>query len=190
MPAYEVSKIVYWGNTHILSDEKSRDALVDIIDNGPKNKLECTQTQTSITRYGVTATYDKENGIVTLNGSHITSDSAAIFEFYSGNASDQRVIPPGTYHMSGCPSGGSTSSYRASLSTISGGVDTGNGAVFTISESKYLAYRILISGNCTFNNMVFKPMVCPEELYKISDAFQPYRPSYQELYEMVKALQS
>jgi hypothetical protein len=171
------------------NDGLARSALVRIIDDGPKNVLEMTQTQTSITRYGVTATYDKEKGIVTLNGSHVTSDSPAIFEFYSGNASDQREIPPGTYHMSGCPSGGSTNSYRASLNGISG-VDIGNGAFFTISENKYLAYRILISGNCTFDNMVFRPMVCPEELYKISDAFQPYRPSYQELYEMVKALQS
>lgn len=194
MPTYEVSKIVNGDNTYILSDEKSRDALVDIIDNGPKNVLEMTQTQTTIARTAgsssMTAVYDKTAGTVTLNGTHYTNDSTFAFEFYTGAAVDTKKIPAGTYHMSGCHAGGSTSTWRAVLTGISGVVDIGNGAIFTLSESQYCAWRVLVSGNCTLNNAVFRPMVCPEELYKISDAFQPYRPSYQELYEMVKALQS
>lgn len=176
------------------NDGLARSALVRIIDDGPKNVLEMTQTQTTITRTSgsssMTAVYDKTAGTVTLNGTHYTNDSAFAFEFYTGSAVDTKPIPAGTYHMSGCHAGGSTSTWRAVLTGISGAVDTGNGAIFTLAESQYCAWRILVSGNCTLNDAVFRPMICPEELYKISPAFQPYRPSYQELYDMVKALQT
>lgn len=185
----DFSKIIYGGATYTVKDEASRSALVELIDSGPKNKIEMTQTQETITKGNITATFDKVAGTITLNG-YNTSGNSAIFEFYSGNATDQRYIPAGKYHMSGCPAGGSTSTYRCMLNGISSAVDIGNGVTFTLTAPKYAAYRILISGNCTFNNTMFKPMVCLEELYKISPAFQPYRPSYQELYEMVKALQS
>ena len=158
-------------------------AIAEQIDSGPKNKLEMTQTQTSITRYGVTATYDKTAGTITLTGSHATADSAAIFELYSGNASDQRVLPAGDYHLSGCPSGGSTGTYRVQLSPMNA-VDTGDGKDFTLSAASYAAYRILVSGNCDFtgaNAKVFRPMVCTQAEWSASQTFEPFRPGYSEL---------
>lgn len=194
MATYDISKSAYGGNTYNFKDAKSRAALAEIIDSGPKNVLEMTQTQTSITRSSgtssMTAVYDKNAGTVTLTGTHKSSDSAFIFEFYSGNAVDTRQIPAGTYHLSGCYPGGSTSTWRAALTSITGAVDTGSGADFTITESIYCAYRILVSGNCTLDGAVFYPMVCPKSLWDGSQAFQPYRPSYQDLYNMVKALQN
>ncbi|MBO7450687.1 MAG: hypothetical protein J6U54_09985 [Clostridiales bacterium] len=170
------------------------DALVELVDSGPKNVLEMTQTQTSITRSNgnssMTAVYDKTAGTITLTGTHYSADSAFAFEFYSGNAVDTRQIPAGTYHLSGCYPGGSTSTWRAVLTNISGAVDIGNGAYFTITEQTYCAYRILVSGNCTLDGAVFYPMVCPKSLWGVSKAFKPYRPSYQDLYNMVKALQN
>jgi hypothetical protein len=93
----------------------------------------------------VTAVFDPVEGTVTLNGDY-NGGSSTIFDFYTGAASDQEKIPAGTYYMSGCPSGGSTSSYRAALNGIPA-ADTGNGVEFTISEPKPLALRILISGS-------------------------------------------
>lgn len=173
------------------ADTKHDTVLAGIIDSGSKNMLEMTSTLTEVTRNGVTASYDKDAGTITLTGSHSGSDQAAIFEFYSGNAVDQRVLPAGVYHLSGCPSGGSTSTYRAALTQITGAADVGNGATFTLTEPKYAAYRILISGDCDFTGgYVFKPMVCLKEAWEISDKFVPYCPPPSEMYAMIKALQS
>lgn len=172
------------------ADNKQIAALAELIDSGAKNKLEMTQTQTSIEHYGVTATYDSATGTVTLTGSHVSTDSGAIFEFYAGNASDQRVLPAGTYHLSGVPSGGSTSTYRGALTSITGALDTGNGADFTLSSPQYAAYRILVSGNVNFgtNGMIFRPMVCTKAAWDISQEFVKYRPSIDELYAMILEL--
>jgi hypothetical protein len=83
-----------------------------------------THAAGSVTRNGVTCTWDPDAGTMTLSGTHTSSDAAAIFEFYSGNAVAQRVLPAGTYRISGCPAGGSTSTYRAAMTSIQGAVDT------------------------------------------------------------------
>lgn len=171
------------------ADAKQLSAIKALIDGGAKNILQMTHAAGSITRYGVTCTWDTAAGTMTLNGTHVSTDSAVAFEFYSGNAVDQKQIDPGQYHLSGCPAGGSTATYRASMTSISGAVDTGNGADFTVTSPIYMAYRILISGDVTFDNMVFKPMVCAKEAWDISHEFVPYCPSLPELYAMVKALQ-
>ena len=157
----------------------TKSTLANVIDSGSKNLLEMTQTLETITRYGVTATYNKTDGTVTLNGEHKSSDPGSIFELYSGNAADTRIIPAGNYHLSGCISGGSTSTWRCVLSPMNV-VDTGSGKDFTLSEPSYAAWRILISGNCTFDNQVFKPMVCTQDSWKTSQQFEPFRPSYAE----------
>lgn len=167
---------------------RNADLLADLIDNGAKNLIQMTHASGSITRYGVTCTWDPVAGTMTLSGGHVSTDNAAIFEFYSGNAVDQRVLPAGTYHLSGVPSGGSTSTYRAALTSITSAVDTGSGKTFTLTEPIYGAYRILVSGNCDFSiPLVFKPMVCLDDAYKISDKFVPYCPSLKDLYAMVKS---
>lgn len=165
-----------------------RSVLADLIDTGAKNLLEMTHASGSITRYGVTCTWDTDAGTMTFTGAHAAADSAAIFEFYSGNAVDQKVIPTGEYHLSGVPAGGSTATYRAVLIGITGGVDTGNGADFTLSEPHYAAYRILISGECDFTGgMTFRPMICTQDAWTISQQFVPYVPTLSDLYKLVKS---
>lgn len=162
-------------------------AAVRLVDSGAKNLLKMTHASGSVTRYGVTCTWDTDAGTMTLNGSHVSTDSTAIFEFYSGSASDQRQVPAGDYVLTGCPSGGSTSTYRAALTGITGGIDTGDGAEFTLVAQTYLAYRILVSGNVSFSDMVFKPMVTYQDYYKISPVFVPYAPTNAELYALIRS---
>jgi hypothetical protein len=168
-----------------------RQIIIDMINSGAKNLLQMTQTQTTITRTSgnssVTAVYDKTAGTVTLNGVHYTGDNTLIFEFYSGSAVDAPIIPTGVYQLSGVPSGGSSATYRASLTAISGAADTGNGAVFTLNEAHYAAYRILVSGDCTLDNIVFRPMITPKIVYDVSPDFRPYCPTLQQLYAMVQS---
>lgn len=169
----------------VLTDE-DRAALVQQVDGGAKNMLPMTHADGSITRYGVTCTWDSNSGTMTLNGTHRSGDSTAIFEFYAGSADATTILPTGSYALTGCPAGGSTSTYRAILTQITGAVDIGTGVIFELSEPHYAAYRILISGNVTFNNEVFKPMICTASDYAISPAFVPYAPTNRQLYELIK----
>lgn len=175
-----------------VEDEQSNqlDYIRQLVDEGAKNLLEMTQTQTSITRTSgnssVTATYDKSSGTVTLTGQHYAGDSTLIFEFYSGASADTKVLPAGSYHMNGVPAGGSTSTYRAALNSISGTTDTGSGVNFTLTEPHYAAYRILVSGDCTFNGDVFFPMICTQKDWEASENTVPYTPTLHELYEMIR----
>lgn len=172
-----------------VSDDEN--VINDLIDTGAKNLLEMTQTQTSITRTSgsssVTAVYDKIAGTVTLTGQHYTGDSTLIFEFYSGAAADTKVLPAGSYHMCGSLAGGSTSTYRAALTSISGTTDTGSGVDFTLTEPHYAAYRIFVSGDCSFNGDVFRPMICTQDAWKISQDIVPYTPTLRDLYLLVKS---
>lgn len=190
----EIDVFVSGLNTRIddVEDEQSNqlDYIRRLVDEGAKNLLEMTQTQTSITRTSgnssVTAVYDKSSGTVTLTGQHYAGDSTLIFEFYSGASTDTKILPAGAYHMNGVPTGGSTSTYRAALTSISGTTDTGSGVNFTLAEPHYAAYRIFVSGDCTFNGSVFKPMICRIEDWNISEKFVPYTPALHELYEMIR----
>lgn len=171
------------------ADAKHDAALVALIDSGSKNLLPMTHAAGSTTKNGVTCTWNPDDGTMTLTGSHAAGADSCIFEFYAGSAADQKVIPAGTYHLSGVPTGGSTSTFRAALTDISGAVDTGNGSDFTLSSPHYAAYRILISNACDFTGgMVFKPMICAKEAWDISDKFVPYVPSNAELYAMIQNL--
>ena len=154
-----------------------------LIDRGSKNLLEMTHADGSVTRYGVTCTWSRADGTMTLTGSHAAADSTAIFEFYAGSASDQRQIVPGDYHLAGVPSGGSTSTYRGALTSITGAVDTGSGADFSITADIYLAYRILVSGTVDFGaGKVFMPIVCPASYWQLSQAIVPYAPTNRDIY--------
>lgn len=168
-----------------------RQIIIDIINSGAKNLLQMTQTQTTLTRTSgnssVTAVYDKTAGTVTFNGAHYAGDNTLIFEFYSGSAVDTPIIPAGEYQLSGVPAGGSSATYRAALTSISGTTDTGNGVVFTLNEAHYAAYRIFVSGDCTLDNMVFRPMITPKIVYVVSPDFKPYCPTLQQLYAMVQS---
>ena len=171
------------------ADSKHIAALANLIDNGAKNLLPMTHAAGSSTKNGVTCTWDPGAGTMTLTGSHAAGADSCIFEFYAGSASNQKVIPAGTYHLSGVPAGGSTSTFRAALTDISGAVDTGNGADFTLSSPHYVAYRILISNACDFTGgAVFRPMICAKSAWDISDKFVPYVPSNAELYTMIQNL--
>lgn len=162
-------------DTNIDDISSIKNVCSDLVDNKSKNKL-LIQRNGLLKRNGVTASFDPISGTVTLNGSN--GGLTTIFEMYTGNAVDQEVLPPGTYHMSGCAPGGSTSSYRCALIDVTGAVDTGSGCTFTLTSPHYIAYRILISGNQTFNNTVFRPMLCKQEAWELSNTFFPYCPSW------------
>jgi hypothetical protein len=138
-------------------------------------------TATSQTVNGVTFTVNVD-GTVTANGT-----STATISFVLNST---LRLESGSYVLSGCPSGGSWNSYyltaRSNGSWLSA-PDFGNSAPINGTVSQV---TISIMSGQVLNNLTFKPMLCTAASYAISPAFAPYRPSYQELYEMVKALQA
>ena len=137
-----------------------------------KNKVPNILSQGSATWVGVTYTVNDDGGI-TLNG---TTSSTSSLTFCDAAADLASKLENGTYILSGCPSGGSSSSYRL-IASINDGesyvTDTGSGAQFTIDNSvaKIIVYIRANSGT-TFDNLTFYPMI---RLSSVSDAtYEPY----------------
>lgn len=155
-------------------------ALVELVDGGAKNRWKITIPSTLPT--GFTATFDTDGGLIlngTAGGTALTF--ATFIQFHAGE----------TVVLSGCPADGSDDSYR--LDILRG--DNTNSCygdpviASGFAETTYQV-RIRIAANYTCNNLKLFPMVCTLAAWKISQTYQPHRPSYQELYDMVKALQA
>lgn len=66
------------------------------------------------------------------------------------------TLPAGSYIKTGCPAGGSTSTYF--FGGANTGDDVGSGAAFTLSVSTACDFVIAIEPNTTVSNILFKPM--------------------------------
>ena len=109
------------------------------------------------TTNGITFTVNSD-GSITANGT--ATANANFFMSY-----DVEKIPEGEYILSGCPEGGSNSTYRLRVANGSSSVlasDEGNNANLTItnelSEIGLRMYCTVISGT-TANNLTFYPMI-------------------------------
>lgn len=161
------------------SEAEDRAALVELVDGVAKNRWKITIPDALPT--GFTATIDTDGGLI-LNGT--TGSSALTFttstQFHAGE----------TVVLSGCPADGSDDSYRLDILR---GANTnycyGDPVIASDFTETLYPVRIRIAANYTCNNLKFSPMVCTLAAWKISQSFQPYRPSYQELYERVVALE-
>ena len=171
---------------------QSKSALVKLVDGGAKNRLPFndlaiiktmntggTWNGNAYTWNGVTFTINSDFS-VTVGGT-ATGGNAVLVLSQSGGFS----IEEGNWILSGCPEGGSGTTYNI---TIAGTVsDTGNTAEFTAASGKLV--RLYVVSGTTADGLIFKPMICSKAEWDISQAYQPYRPSYQELYERILALE-
>lgn len=174
------------------AEAADRAALAELIDGGGKNRLPFSDLSviksmnTGGTWNGNVYTW---NGVsFTINDDFsVTADGTAT----GGNAvlvlsrPGGYTMPEGNWILSGCPSGGSASAYNIAIAGTTS--DTGTTGSFT-SCSKVLVRIYVISGT-TVDNLTFNPMVCSKAAWDISQAYQPYRPNYAELYAMVQELQ-
>ena len=103
----------------------------------------------SRTTNGVTFTVNSD-GSVTVNG---TATSDADFMLLRGPIQSYSE----SYFLSGCPTGGSDTTYYISES-FTASKDTGNGVVLNNLPSDQ-AWRIVIKSGTTVNNLVFRPML-------------------------------
>lgn len=119
-----------------------------------KNFLE--NTGVSNTSNGVTFTINDDKTILVDGNNDGTANSKFIINNYS--------LKAGTYILNGCPSGGSSTTYRLAIQKTSDwsilGLDTGSGSEqFTIDEATNIQVAIFIQKGQTISNLLFKPML-------------------------------
>lgn len=157
---------------------KDRAALTELIDTGAKNFMENNAASQTIYSVSFTVNDDKS---VTADG---TASSAAWLIM-----AENKKLKAGTYVISG-----GTAAVRVVLSTSQTAADIiaqsqGTPVEFTLSsDTDGLLFAVRMSTNAVADNTTVYPMICTKAAWDISEAYQPYRPSYQELYEMVLAL--
>lgn len=191
--AEDISGVQNRQNSLDTAEAADRAALAELIDGGGKNRLPITSVDSlkQLNTYGTweNNVYTHSSGVVftvnddmsiTANGTASGANAVFILSMPGGFS-----IEAGNWILSGCPSGGSASTYNITIAGTTS--DTGTTGNFT-SCSKVLVRIYVISGT-TVDDLVFRPMVCSKEAWTISKAYQPYRPSYAELYAMVQELQ-
>lgn len=128
-----------------------------------KNLIPYPYEETTKTINGITFT-DNGDGTVTANG---TATGAAYFKLQSTkpiNVENQTVV------LSGCPVGGSTSSYFILLSYGGNSYqDIGSGLIRTPTEPVTIQLRV--ASGATVNNITFKPQL---ELGSVATFYEPY----------------
>lgn len=139
-----------------------------------KNKLKNTATTTS--KNGGTFTVNTD-GSVTVNGT-FTADTHLIV----GNFSTALTLQNGNYILSGCPSGGSNSTYRLQFWNYAGtdasARDHGSGVEVEFSNEEGTGgynIAIYVTSGTTVNNLTFYPMIRKAD---VTDAtYEPYQES-------------
>lgn len=116
---------------------------------------------------GITCT-NNGDGTYTLNG---TASDNAVFILQSNIE-----IASGKYKLTGCPQGGSTTSFKLDFEYKgnSTGADYGNGSIINKTSNDIFKYlRIVVYTGTILNNAVFKPMLTTN-LSATYDDFVPY----------------
>ena len=114
---------------------------------------------------GITFTVNEDRSI-TVNG---TATATATFQISEDDALSDLIGQ--TVTLSGCPTGGSESTYRMRYQQTGISSDVGNGATFTVKVKNYLAIQVFAGTVC--DNVVFKPQI---EVGNAATAYEPYIP--------------
>ena len=142
---------------------------------GGKNKFDID----SAAIYVSDASYTKNSdGTINVTKSTNTVGQVNMHEAFLGDT--------GTYIISGCPSGGSSTTYEmliAEGNTVLAR-DYGEGASVSLTNGTVYQFKVVVRESQTLSNKLFKPMISVE-----GGDYQPYAPSNRELYEMILALQ-
>lgn len=144
-------------------------------------------TQAKVTRSGKNLLKLKSVGTETSNGLTLVrnEDGTCVLSgtatantfFYINTAPWAQTKAGATYTLSGCPAGGSVSSYRlAGIATVSGTtyylIDYGSTFTFSRNfDAKWQLYIYVVSGTAITTPITFKPQL---ELGSAATAFEPY----------------
>lgn len=131
----------------------------------------------SVLRNGVRFTLNSD-GTVTVNRESADSSNAYITLCINASTTEFDAKPycDAEHVLSGCPSGGGSSTYAlyAARSTYAM-YDYGDGVVLSTTEVAAPIYIMInIYNGYNAQNLVFKPMICTKSQFDISPTYQPY----------------
>lgn len=145
---------------------------------GAKNLIPFNTTEKSHTQNNVQFTLNEDGSIK----AHITgTGNGGVFDVTT-KADENLILPNGTYIFSGCPSGGSSSTYRCRVRVYnittgtesSYGFDTGSGLTVTVNETEgkgIIEIACLIYSGYNGSDLLFKPMIRPSSI--ADDTYTP-----------------
>lgn len=125
----------------------------------------------SVTENGVTFTVN-DDGTIILNGTAIYDWNFYINKSY--------VLPEGTYILSGCPDGGSDSTYYLYARGDKSYKNYGEETLINGGNTNHVNMRIFFREGQVFNNTVFKPMIRP---IGTDNTYEPYAITNKEVTE-------
>lgn len=171
-----------------ISTDKA--ALVELADGGAKNTLQFDGISSpSGSASNITFTYNSD-GSITVNGYTTDAGTAYVYLRLNGDSINADTWCNGNYILSGCPTNDSGLSLQARGTDYTKS-ESGNGVELTpYSGSGAVRIAVMVAKSSTIDNLTIRPMICSKAAWDISQTYQPYRPSYQELYERVLALEA
>lgn len=140
---------------------------------GARNLLRYPYNYTTRTISGVDYT-DNGDGTVTVNG---TATATAAFICRSRSEANGLILKAGTYNVTGCPGGGSLSTYYLQIAKTTNdafeaiGNEYGEGKTFTLTEDTQIQISVNVTNGATVNNLTFRPML---ELGSVAHDYVPY----------------
>lgn len=162
---------------------------------GAKNLIPYPYYETTKTVNGVTFT-DNGDGTISVTGRAEGGDATFVLHTRKQGEIYDFTIPNGNYILSGCPSGGTSSSFYLNIGCTKNGawstlgVDLGNGENITCNGDDYSqtsvnpAINIVIkSGYSIAGTLTFKPML--RLASDTDDTYQPYAKTNRELTDEV-----
>lgn len=166
--------------TLYTADSDINSKIAALIDEGAKNRLNVFAVS-SQTISDVTWTVNSD-GTVTANG------TATANSFFFIIPSNTNVAFGEETHISGCPSGGSASTYEIQVSQTGGTTyhDYGDGE-FIPYDYVYRYFVLCVRSGYTANNLVFRPMICDAWKYTMTPVFVPYSPTNAELAALIRS---
>ena len=141
-----------------------------------KNLLKNTAVSQTINGVAYTVNVD---GSVTANGTATANAQIVIFD----GKPDSEMLNQ-KLHLSGCPDGGSASTYRMIIQNATSGfstlcVDSGSGAdVIIASNTTRIRCLFTVYSEQTVENITLYPMLRYSEI--TDDTYEPYKPSVEE----------
>lgn len=156
---------------HMEDGIKNNNSMISELNNNNITNNICTNllnpTLKTSSQNGITCT-NNGDGTYTLNG---TASDNAVFILQSNIE-----IASGKYKLTGCPQGGSTTSFKLDFEYKgnSTGIDYGNGSIINKTSNDIFKYlRIVVYTGAILNNAVFKPMLTTNLSATYND-FVPY----------------
>lgn len=169
---------IYINNSNKGTDVSAHDnALVELVDAGAKNMLK----NNAVSQSTVVVNPD---GTMTINGTNSGTVNLEI--------SVSTILPPGDYVLSS--DNIATSVYLTVRIATGGAQYTCTGQTKSIpfhldAETQIERIYLFINNGTTISNLTVKPMICSKAAWDISQAYVPYRPSYDELVARIEALE-